>query len=50
MKRRIPRSAAKYIRREKARIRGQVFDPAERERLISELSKSEKRNTKSEIK
>jgi hypothetical protein len=40
MKRRIPRSVAKHIRREKARIRKQVLDPAEQKRLISELLKS----------
>lgn len=33
----LPRSIRKYIRGEKARIRREVFDSKERERLIEEL-------------
>lgn len=37
MKRRLPKSLRKFIRREKARIRREVSDGQEREKLISEL-------------
>lgn len=36
---RLPKSIRKYIRREKARIRREVLDLKEQERLISELYK-----------
>jgi hypothetical protein len=38
-KRKFSRSVKKFIRREKARIRGQVSDIPEREKLIEELYK-----------
>ncbi len=34
---RLPRSLRKFIRREKARVRRQVLDSKEQEKLISEL-------------
>ncbi len=37
MKRKLPKSVRKYLRREKARIRKEVFDVDEQERLIKEL-------------
>lgn len=39
MKKKLPKSLRKYIRREKARIRREVFDIEEQERLINELYK-----------
>jgi len=38
-KSKLPASIRKYIRKEKARIRREVLDLAEQERLISELYK-----------
>ncbi len=38
-KKKLPKSLRKYIRREKARIRREVFDIEEQERLINELYK-----------
>jgi len=37
MKRKIPRSLRKFIRREKARIRRQILDPEKQEELIKEI-------------
>jgi len=37
MKKRLPKSAKKYIRKEKARIRRQFFDIKEQEELIKKL-------------
>ena len=37
MKRKLPKSLRKYIRKEKARIRREVLDIKEQEELISEL-------------
>jgi len=37
MKRRLPRSLRKHIRQEKARIRREVLDIKEQEKLIQEL-------------
>jgi hypothetical protein len=37
MRRRIPRSLRKHIRQEKARIRREVLDLQEQEKLINEL-------------
>jgi hypothetical protein len=37
MKKKMPKSLRKYIRREKARIRREVLDIKEQERLIQEL-------------
>lgn len=37
MSRRLPKSVRKYIRKEKARIRREVFDLKEQEKLISQL-------------
>ena len=42
-KRKYPRSVAKYIRREKARIRREVSDILERNRKIQELINQFKR-------
>ncbi len=39
MKRRLPKSVRKYLRRKKACIRREVFDVEEQERLIQELYK-----------
>lgn len=39
VKKKLPKSLRKYIRREKARIRREVFDTEEQERLIDELYK-----------
>jgi len=39
MKKRLPPSVRKYIRREKARIRRQVLDPSLQEKLIQDLYK-----------
>ena len=36
-KKRMPKSLRKYIRQEKARIRREVFDLKEQEKLINEL-------------
>jgi hypothetical protein len=36
-RKRLPRSVRKYIRREKARIRREVLDITQRERLIEQL-------------
>jgi len=36
-KKNLPKSTRKYIRKEKARIRREVLDLKERERLIAEL-------------
>lgn len=38
-RRRLPKSIRKFIRREKARIRREVLDLKEQERLIDELYK-----------
>ena len=38
-KRKLPKSLRKYIRKEKARIRREVLDIREQERLIQELYK-----------
>lgn len=38
-KKKLPKSLRKHIRREKARIRREVFDIEEQERLIDELYK-----------
>lgn len=46
-KKRLPKSLRKYIRKEKARIRREVLDLKEQEKLIQELYQkiaSEKRN------
>lgn len=47
-KSKLPRSIRKYIRKEKARIRREVFDLKEQEKLIGELYKkfSKKEKTK----
>ena len=37
MKKKLPKSLRKFIRREKARIRREVLDLKEQERLINEL-------------
>lgn len=37
MKKRLPKSVKKYIRREKARIRREFFDAKKQEELIQEL-------------
>jgi len=37
MKKKIPKSLRKYIRKEKARIRREVLDFKEQEKLINEL-------------
>ncbi len=37
VKRRLPRSLRKFIRKEKARIRREVFDMKEQEKQIQEL-------------
>lgn len=37
MSKRLPKSIRKYIRKEKARIRREVFDLKEQERLINQL-------------
>jgi len=39
MKRKLPKSLRKYIRKEKARIRREVLDIKEQKRLIQELYK-----------
>jgi len=39
MKKRLPQSIRKYIRREKARIRRQVLDSSLQEKLIQDLYK-----------
>ncbi len=39
MKKKLPKSLRKHIRKEKARIRRQVFDFKEQEKLIDELYK-----------
>jgi len=39
MGKRLPKSIRKFIRKEKARIRREVFDLKEQERLIKELYK-----------
>ena len=39
MAKKLPKSIRKYIRKEKARIRREVLDIKEQERLISELYK-----------
>lgn len=39
VKKKLPKSLRKYIRREKARIRREVFDTEEQEKLINELYK-----------
>jgi len=36
----LPKSVRRYIRKEKARIRREVLDSKERERLISQLYKN----------
>lgn len=37
MKKKLPKSLRKFIRKEKARIRREVFDLKEQERLIQQL-------------
>lgn len=37
MRTKLPKSVKKYLRKEKARIRREVFDVKEREKLIKEL-------------
>ena len=37
MKKKLPKSIRKYIRKEKARIRREIFDLKEQEKLIQEL-------------
>jgi hypothetical protein len=39
MKKKLPKSLRKYIRKEKARIRRQIFDFKEQEKLIDDLYK-----------
>lgn len=39
LKKRLPKSIRKFIRKEKARIRREVLDLKEQEKLISELYK-----------
>jgi len=39
MKKKLPKSLRKYIRREKSRIRREVLDLKEQEKLINELYK-----------
>ena len=39
MERKLPKSIRKYIRKEKARIRREILDLKEQEKLISELYK-----------
>ncbi|MBZ9572663.1 hypothetical protein KJA17_00495 [Patescibacteria group bacterium] len=39
LKKRLPRSQRKYIRKEKARIRREVLDLKQQEKLINELYK-----------
>ena len=52
MKRKLPKSLRKYIRKEKARIRREVLDIKEQERLIQELYQEffEKLKAKNEVK
>ncbi len=52
MKRKLPKSLRKFIRKEKARIRREVLDIKEQEKLIQELYQKifEKLKTKQEIK
>lgn len=51
MKRKLPKSLRKYIRREKARIRREVLDLKEQEKLIGEIhEKFLKKSEKVEIK
>jgi len=45
-KRRLPKSFRKYIRREKARIRREVLDIKEQEKLIQELYQKFVKNSK----
>ena len=45
MKRKLPKGIRKHIRKEKARIRREVFDLEEQKKLIEELCKKfEKKN------
>jgi len=44
-KKRMPKSLRKFIRKEKARIRSQVLDIKEQEKLISEIYQEIKRDT-----
>lgn len=37
MELKLPKSLRKFLRKEKARIRSQVLDPKEQEKLISQL-------------
>ncbi len=39
MKKKLPKSSRKYIRQEKARIRREVFDSRQQEKLIEEVYK-----------
>jgi len=52
MKRKLPKSLRKYIRQEKARIRREVLDIKEQEKLIQELYQKffEKLKAKNEVK
>jgi len=52
MKRKLPKSLRKYIRKEKARIRREVLDIKEQEKLIQELYQKffEKLKAKNEVK
>lgn len=45
MKKKIPKSVRKYIRKEKARIRREVLDIKNQKELIDELYKKTARNT-----
>ncbi len=49
-KTRLPKSAKKHIRREKARIRREVFDDQKRKQLINELYNKFLKNKKDEDK
>jgi len=46
VKRRLPKSLRKFIRKEKARIRREVFDPKEQEKQIQELYQKNFKNNK----
>jgi len=52
MKRKLPKSLRKHIRQEKARIRREVLDIKEQEKLIQELYQKffEKLKAKNEVK
>ena len=44
MKKKLPKGIRKYIRKEKARIRREILDLKEQERLIQELYKKFSKN------